>query len=518
MGEYLYFSASKRNESCPFYRTKDPFNEPFEEIQGEISFWDPHLFRDDDERLYLYWGCSNLTPIYTVELDPNTLKPKEEPRELIDTDEKKYGFERNGEDHIPPKSKEEVETSVKLMLKRYENLSEKEIMEVSGLSIAQMEKIIRGYVGNRPYIEGAWMTKHQGKYYLQYSVPGTKYNVYGDAVYIGETPLGPFTIANNNPYSYKPGGFINGAGHGSTLKDIIDNYWHSSTMRICRNDNFERRIGMWKSGFDGDGELFCDQRYGDWPISVDSQPFDKPNWMLLSYGKKVNVSSGENSMTVVDEDIRTFWKAENNKQKEWIEVDLGKLMSVNAIQINFADDTERKMKLPKEAKVFRKNGFTRFLDQEVQFTRWKLEGSINGMDYFVISDKTNAYTDLAHDLVIYEEGLNYRYIRLTILEVPYGTEPCISGLRIFGKNDGDMPKPARNVTFERVSPLDVKVCWEQHSNIVGYNILWGHTSDKLYHSYMVFGKMEQNIGALTAGQKLFMRVDTFNETGITEGT
>lgn len=30
----------------------------------------------------------------------------------------------------------------------------------------------------RPYIEGAFMTKHEGKYYLQYACPSTQYNTY----------------------------------------------------------------------------------------------------------------------------------------------------------------------------------------------------------------------------------------------------------------------------------------------------------------------------------------------------
>ncbi len=43
----------------------------------------------------------------------------------------------------------------------------------------------------RPFIEGAWMTKHDGTYYLQYAGPGTEYNVYGDGVYESDSPLGP---------------------------------------------------------------------------------------------------------------------------------------------------------------------------------------------------------------------------------------------------------------------------------------------------------------------------------------
>ena len=41
--------------------------------------------------------------------------------------------------------------------------------------------------------------------------------------------------------------------------------------------------------------------------------------------------------------------------------------------------------------------------------------------------------------------------------------------------------------------------------------------DKLYHSYIVFGKNEIKIGALIKGEPVYVRVDTFNEVGITEG-
>ncbi|MBR6091066.1 MAG: family 43 glycosylhydrolase [Anaerolineaceae bacterium] len=83
-----------------------------------------------------------------------------------------------------------------------------------------------------PYIEGAWMDKHDGRYYLQYAFPGTQYNIYGDGIYVSDSPLGPFTLADNNPFSYKPGGFLPGAGHGSSMEDMQGNWWHAATMRI----------------------------------------------------------------------------------------------------------------------------------------------------------------------------------------------------------------------------------------------------------------------------------------------
>ena len=55
--------------------------------------------------------------------------------------------------------------------------------------------------------------------------------------------------------------------------------------------------------------------------------------------------------------------------------------------------------------------------------------------------------------------------------------------------------------------------------MLGYNILWGHRPDKLYHSYLVMGKgiNDKHIGALVKGQACYVRVDAFNENGITVG-
>ena len=62
----LVFSASKSDQPCSFWRTTDPLSGVFEELLGTFPFWDPNLFQDDDGRVYLYWGCSNETPIHGV--------------------------------------------------------------------------------------------------------------------------------------------------------------------------------------------------------------------------------------------------------------------------------------------------------------------------------------------------------------------------------------------------------------------------------------------------------------------
>jgi len=308
IGDYMYFCASRRGTVCDFYRTKDPESGVFERIEGTFDFWDPDLFLDDDGRMYFYWGCSNVTPIYGVEPDPETMRPLTEKKALIDNQKTKFGYERLGEDHHFDPSTNSVVIMMKTAAAEKMGCRPEDITDIEPILQAlppEHQAMARAAMSDNPYVEGAWMTKHNGKYYLQYAVPGAQYNVYCDGVYEGDSPLGPFTPARNNPFSYSPGGFFPGAGHGSTMEDQNGNWWHTSTMRISVNHTFERRVGIWPCGFDADGELFCNQRYSDWPIAVSEtkDPWQEPEWMLLSYNADVKASSEKNpaSYAVADD-------------------------------------------------------------------------------------------------------------------------------------------------------------------------------------------------------------------------
>ncbi len=509
IGDYIYFSASNKYKNCSFFRSKDPINKEFEEIPGAFPFWDPNLFADEDGKIYFYWGCSNITPIYGVELDPKDMQPKGEPVELIFSNEKLHGFERCGENYIKTQSPEEVEAIINEHKKRNPELPE------------AILKAMRLHFSYLPYVEGSWMSKNKGKYYLQYACPGAQYNVYADGVYISNGPLGPFTLAQNNPYSYKPGGFIPGAGHGSTMEDEFGNLWHTSTMRISINHMFERRLGIWPAGYDNEGELFCNQRYGDWPQKLEKSkinPWENPQWMLLSYGKPAKASSfeiGYSPSRATDENIQTWWKAGSNVANEWLEIDLEQLCDVHAIQINFAEDKIATV-IPEESMFHKSGSEMRYIDERKHYTRWLLEGSEDGINYFLIEDKSDVATDLAHDFIIIEAGIKARYLRCTIKELPYNQKACVSGLRVFGKGKGSLPEKIIISSIAFLSELDLLVKWKA-IEVVGYNVLWGFSPEKLYHSCMVFDSNQMKIGALVKGQALYVRVDSFNENGITEG-
>lgn len=486
-GEKMYFSASKKGEPCKFYVTDDPAK-GFEEAATAFEFWDPALYFEDG-RFYFYWGCTNTEPIYGVELCPVDFSKKGEKKPLIAGNDKEHGFERVGDDHVLPPLGEDA---------------------------SDYEKYMRMFVGTAPFIEGAWMNKLGGKYYLQYAAPGTEYNVYADGVYESDAPLGEFKYAQNNPYSYKPGGFIRAAGHGSTMQDKYGNLWHISSMQVSVGHRFERRLGLFPAGVDEDGELFCNQRYGDFPMAVEDKKFDpwrEPECFLLSYGKAITASSEEKpAESAVDENIRTWWRAKKEDKRPWLLLDLGETCSVKGVQINFADEGIE-AEIPEGSDAASDDYQVRYIDDRQHFTRWLLEGSTDGTAYFPVCDKRSAETDLPHDYIPCD--VRVRYLRLTVQELPYGQQAAVSGLRVFGCGNGEKPRKAELTRAVRTGDLDAELEWS--GNGTGYTALWGHSPEKLYHSYTVYGKTALALRALNKGQRTWVRIDSFNENGITHG-
>ena len=182
------------------------------------------------------------------------------------------------------------------------------------------------------------------------------------------------------------------------------------------------------------------------------------------------------------------------------------------MQINFADD---KIDVPCPGEI-RPGSQARYIDEAEQQTQWKLEGSVDGESWFVIEDKSSSDTDLSHDLIVREEGFAARYLRLSEMAVPYGQNPCVSGLRVFGLGNGGKPD-APVFTATRMGDLDMIVQIKEQSNTLGYNVLFGSSPEKLYHSSMVFAAGSHRVGALIKGREYFVRVDAFNENGVTEG-
>lgn len=517
VGEYLYFCASRKGRNCPILRTADPLTEPFTEVSCSFDFWDPDIFCDDDGRVYFYWGCSNTTPIWGVELDPATMEPIGERRPLISGCEEALGYERPGDNGIVDR---EASVLYKSMHQFYNEATGKlelppQMAQMPGLN-AEVLTAMYNAVG-KPYIEGAFMTKHDGTYYLQYACPGTQYNTYADGVYTAKNPLGPFTLQTSNPFSAVPGGFMTGAGHGSTIADKYGNYWHAATMRISVNHDFERRVGLFPAGFDADGVLFCNQNFADYPHEIPAGKFDaaavQPCWMLLSYRKAVTASStaeGSAPANAVNETCRDWWSAGSDKPGEWLCVDLGAESDVRAIQVNMADE---KLVVDFPADSYGDDRKTRRIETRPQLSHYRVETSLDGETWTLREDVAR---ECSNGYYAYADGIRARYIRVMGGELPYGQTLRISGLRVFGNGAGARPAAAKAAAV-RVDALDGKVSWQHLDNAQGCNVRYGTAPDKLYHSWLVYDADEVTLSTLMAGQTYYICVDSFNENGITEG-
>jgi hypothetical protein len=425
---------------------------------------DPALFIDDDDSAYIYWGSSNVFPIRARKLDKyNRFRPSDSTYRLFNLDGKKHGWERFGENHG--------------------------------------DTVLGGY------IEGPWMTKHNGRYYLQYAAPGTEFNVYGDGVYTSNSPLGPFTYAPNNPFSYKPGGFMNGAGHGSTVVGPGGTYWHFGSMAVSVNVNWERRICMYPTFFDNDGLMYSNTRFGDYPHfapAVSGKQGGFTGWMLLSYKKPVSAySSGGNSsvLNLVDENAKTFWVAEDKSDKQWVQIDLERPGKVFAIQVNYHDY---------------KSGLYGKIPG--LYHRYIIEGSLDGRNWDTLIDRSQNYKDVPNDYVELRKPLSVRYIRFKNIHVPT-PHLALSDLRVFGTGSGKPPPVVRNFKVIRLADRrDAMIRWDRQPGAQGYNILWGISPDKLYSSWMVYDKNELLLKSLNIDQTYYFSIEAFNENGVSAKT
>ncbi|MEP7110824.1 MAG: family 43 glycosylhydrolase [Ferruginibacter sp.] len=433
----------------------------------DIGGWDPSFFTDDDGRLYMYNGSSNRYPMYGVELDRKTFSPKGTRKEMYLMESWRYGWQRFGE-----------------------------YLDDTFLDA---------------FIEGSHMTKHNGKYYLQYGAPGTEFSGYADGLVVGDHPLGPFN-AVSDPLSYKLGGFIRGAGHGATFQDIYNNYWHVSTMVVSVKNTFERRLGIWPSGFDKDGVMWCNTAFGDYPqylpapLPPEGKTIPFTGWMLLNYKKPVVVSStlgSYNPNNAVDESIKTYWSATTAAKGEYIQTDLGNMSTINAIQINYADQDVD----------------SSFLGKTIgNFHQYILYYSADGKKWNVLTDKSNNKTDVPHDYIELEKPVTARFIKLENIHMPTG-KFAISGLRVFGNGNGAKPGKVKQFFVLRTEKdkRSAYMKWSPVDNAFAYNIYYGTDPGKLYNCVMVHDANEYWFKVMDSKKSYYFRIEAINENGVSAG-
>jgi xylan 1,4-beta-xylosidase len=458
MRDTVFYTPSA---SSQIYKSGDPKSGIWEAGPRIGSYGDPALFLDDDGRLYMYYGLSNNAPTGVVELDPYTFQEISDRNNIVFAQASIHGWERRGDDNL-------------------------------------LDEV--------PWIEGSWMIKENDTYYLHYAGPGTEFKTYADGIYTATSPMGPFEYESYSPFSFKPTGFISGAGHGNTFKDKDGQYWHIGTMTISVKHMFERRLDLAPVSFDEEGHIHCSTAFGDYPQylpGVKENMIDESfaGMMLLSHKKYAMASSsieGHGIEYAVDEEVRTYWCAQTGGSNEWMMIDLGKECSVQAIQVNFAEDHTN------PALVRGRNNLL--------YEQYTLKKSLDGMSWDMLVDKSQNMEDVPHDYIELDQPATARYIKVSNIYVPGGGNFAVRDLRIFGNADQAVFTKVDVFTIERseADGRDANLSWSSVTNADGYIIRYGIAADKLYNNYMVYDTTGVSIHSLNHGVDYYFEVEAFD--------
>ena len=382
--------------------------------------FDTKIFVDDDNQPYLFWPGRGISGIYGVKLDPKDLtKFLDKPTHLFGFNPM-HAWERYGEANEYP-------------------------------TVA--------------WIEGPWVIKRNGIYYLEYSASGTQWKSYAEGYYTATSPLGPYSYAPNNPLLQKMQGLVTGTAHGSIVKMAgRDEWWQFYTI-VLSNPPGGRRIGMDKITFDADGLMYC--KVTDYPqpapgtVAKEGVPASIPvtiNKMnaMNALSKFSSQQPGYPAAFAVDDYSGTVWLPEEGDKEPSITIELSPAtrfdvvqhFTVDAMRVLFGGAPRRPaaggmgmgmgMGAPGAARV-------------LPVYKYKLEVSQDGEKYVTVLDKTK--NTVSKDTVFDEfKPVNCRFVRLTVTEWPQGPLGIID-FTVFGYPDGyDMPAVA-TPTFSNL-PMD----------------------------------------------------------------
>ena len=251
--------------------------------------FDVDMFVDDDNKPYMYFPGRSTAGIYVAPLDPKDLtRLAAAPKHLFAFDPS-HVWERWGERN-----------------------------EYTGVA----------------WIEGPWVFKRNGTYYMEYSASGTQWMSYASGFYSAKSPLGPFTYSPRNPFLRKTTGIVTGPGHGSVVQGPDGNWWVFYTI-VMANPPGGRRIGMDPIGFDANGNPFTrgpsdtpqwapgvvpnpvrDGDSGSIPVSINKVR------AMRQQGVFSSERPGREAAYAVDDSNGTMWQPAENDAQPTLTIDL----------------------------------------------------------------------------------------------------------------------------------------------------------------------------------------------------
>ncbi|MBR4874850.1 MAG: family 43 glycosylhydrolase [Clostridia bacterium] len=383
---YLYGKNGK------LYVADNPLG-PFEEL-GPIKHsngtplnatFDPMIFSDDDERAYIYYSL----------IDRSSGK----------TEVSIWGIELDSEDLTRTVGEQKC-------LIKFDNTHKWECYGE------------RNQDTSLSWIEGAWMIKKNGRYYLTYSAPGTQYGTYAmGAYYSDKGALEGFVYQKNNPICNNRYGLVRGGGHGCICEGPNDTLWAFYTCPVKYTHMFERCLGMDPVAINEDGELMVlkNTDFPQWAPGVKENPYYENDTGLspLTYSETASATSntpGRDALYAVDESMLTWWQPADDDSEKTLTVSLYGKYFVSAARVIWRDvglDYENGV-LPGPIK-------------------YKIEVSKDRETWETVVDKTQNSKDYMIDYEVFDT-VEAMQVRLIICGAPNGITPGVISFTVFGKH------------------------------------------------------------------------------------
>ncbi len=340
--------------------------------------YDPMVFSDKDERLYLYYATGK-PEMLAVELDSNN------PVQLLDVPKVQFRFnpdhewERNGEYNED---------------------------------------------GRMCSMEGPWMFRSGDTYYLVYTAPGTEYSTYAMGAYKGKGPMGPWEYMKTSPFTSKRDGVVRGPGHGSIAEGPDGTLWVFYTTTICYMDAMERRIGCDPIYINSDGDLVCKEISENprWAPGAVSDPVNcgDTGLVCVTGRRRATASScapGRDALYATDEDLMSWWQPAEDDKEPSITIPIGYWgLNCCAVRLMWRD-----VGLSLEHGV---------LPGPIQY-KLEVRDTEKSDDYILVLDRTQSTEDYAVDYRTFE-SVRANEIRLTITGAPKGITPGLMNISVFG--------------------------------------------------------------------------------------
>lgn len=408
--------------SSPLFKADNPLG-PFTDIGswkntpdaagGWRGPFDMDIYIDDDNKPYLYYPGRGIDGIFVVPLDPNDLTKFAGPPKHLFAFNKDHVWERYGE------------------MNEYTDVA---------------------------WIEGPWLQKYKGTYYLEYSASGTQWKTYAAGYYTAKAPLGPFTYAANNPLLRRTDGLVTGSAHGSIVEGPDKNLWQFYTI-VLSNPPGGRRIGMDRITFDQDGHLAV--KVTDTPQWAPGAVHDPTKGdsgsipLTINKVRAMNALSrcsseqpGRDAAYAVDNSSGTWWEPATTDAQPTLTIELSPATRFDAVQL-FTIDSVRLMFTGGRGRGGRGVGGTPAAETAPATTaapgsplanahQYKIEVSSDGQTYTTALDQTK---NAISRNTIFEEipPVKCRFVRLTMTNWPRATPLGIIEFTVFGKAAESLP-------------------------------------------------------------------------------